>query len=319
MKSLRWIAIALALLPMPSFAQSDYPLKPVRVIGAFSAGGGNDLQARMVAQKLSESFKRQFVVENHSGGGNTAGYGLAAKAPADGYTLLSIPAAFTFAKALRPDLPYDPVTDFAPISLVARSPYLLLTHPTLPVKTVRDLIALAKTKPDALNMGVTNGSSTHLAAVYFARAANIKVTLIPYKGVGQVTIDTISGQVHTCFGSVLVALSHAKAGRLRALAVSSLERSAVLPQLPTISESGVSGYDMSAWNGWMAPAGAPPAIVSKLSVELARAVKSAEIAKILAEEGGEPVGSTPEQFRQLIAAEVPRWSRMVKDAGMRVE
>ncbi len=304
------------------FAQgvTDYPTKPVRVILASAPGTAVDVVGRLVAGKLSENLKRQFVVDNRPGAGGTIGMGLAAKSAPDGYTLLSVAPVFTFGPALRPDLPYDPVKDFVPIALVAKAPYLLVVHPSLPVKSAKELIALAKSKPGALDVGVgSSGSFTHLATAYFAFTAKIKVTIIPYKGSGQVMVDAIAGQIHMFFGSVLIALSHVKSGRLRALAVSSAERSSVLPELPTLSESGVRGYDVTFWNGWVAPAGTPAAIVSKLSAELGKAVKSPDVAKNLAEDGGEPVGSTPEQFEQLIATEVPRWRKVVRDSGMRVE
>ncbi len=314
--------VTIALSPGFSFAQgvADYPAKPVRVIVASSPGGGIDTPARMLAQKLSENLNRQFVVENRPGAGNTIGYGLVAQSAPDGHTLGAVSVSLTYSPALRPDVLYHPVKDFVPISLVTKYPLLLVAHPALPVKSAKELIALARAKPGALDMGVgSSGSTTHLAAAYFASAANIKVTLIPYKGGGQVMVDLIAGQIHMFFGPVLPTLPHVKSGRLRALAVSSAERSSALPELPTISESGLRGYDMTAWHGWVAPAGTPPAIVRKLSAEIANAVKSPDVAKKMAEDGAEPIGSTPDQFRQLIAAEIPRWRKVVKDSGMRVE
>jgi tripartite-type tricarboxylate transporter receptor subunit TctC len=219
---------------------------------------------------------------------------------------------------LRADFP-DPVKGFAPISIVASFPFMLLTHPALPAQSVKDLIALARSKPGALDWGVSSGSFSHLAAAYFVSAANIKVTFIPYKGTGQVLIDALAGRVQAFFGNVLSYLPHVRLGRLRALAISSVERSSALPELPTISESGVPGYDANGWHGWVAPAGTPTAVVSKLSAELARVVRSPDLATTLVRDGGNPVGSTPEQFRQRIAAEVPRWRKVVKDSGMRVE
>ncbi len=317
------LVVATATTAFPtrfSFAQgaANYPTRPVRVIVAVAPGGGTDLLARMLSQKLSETLKRQFVVENRAGGGNAIGYGFVAESAPDGYTLLAATPSLTFGPALRPDFP-DPIKGFAPISLVASFPFMLLMHPSLPVKSVKELIALARAKPGALDWGVSSGSFSHLVAAYFVSAADIKVTFIPYKGTGQVLIDAIAGRVQAFFGNVLSYLPQVKSGRLRALAVSSAERSSALPELPTISESGVRGYDVSGWHGWVAPAGTPTAIVSKLSAEFAKAVRSPDVAKTLVRDGGNPIGSTPDQFRQLIAAEVPRWRKVVKDSRMRVE
>jgi len=312
---------AITLLPSWSLAQdkTDYPIKTVRVIVASGAGGPSDIQARLLAQKLSESLKRQFIIENRPGAGGTIGYGVAAKAAPDGYTLLSVVPTLTYSPALHADLPFDPVRDFAPISLTARAPYVVAVHPALPVKSMKELIALAKSKPGALTMGQTNGSPNHLAAAWFLSMANLKIRLIPYKAFNQVLVDTMAGEIQMLFGSVLNTLPHVKSGRLRALAVSSAQRSAVLPQLPTVAESGVPGYDVTGWYGWVAPAGTPAAIVNLVSRELARAVKLPDVSKTLAADGAEPVGSTPAQFQQLIADEVPRWRKIVKATGMRME
>ena len=298
---------------------ADYPAKPVRVIVPTAPGGGIDIPARFLAQKLSESLQRPFVVENRGGAGGLIGHGLVAKSTPDGYTLLAVAPLFTIAPALHADLPYDSIRDFAPISLVTKGPFLLLVNASLPVRSVKELIALAKSRPGALDIGVSSGGGSHLAAAWFASLANIKVTLVPYKGTGPVTVDTLAGQLHMFFGNVLSNRSHVKSGRLRALAVSSSERSSVLPELPTIAESGVRGYDVTFWHGWIAPAGTPPAIVAKLNAELAKAVRSPDIIKRLADDGAAPVASTPEAFQQLIALEIPRWRSVVKSAGIRLE
>jgi tripartite-type tricarboxylate transporter receptor subunit TctC len=299
--------------------KSDYPAKSVRVIVASGAGGPSDVQARLLAQKLSETLKRQFVIENRPGAGGTIGYGVAAKAPPDGYTLLSVVPTLTYSPALHANLPFDPIRDFAPIALTARAPYIVAVHPALPVRSVRELIALARSRPGVLAMGQTNGSPNHLAAAYFISAANVNIRIIPYKAFGQVLVDAMAGEVQALFGAVVNTRPHVNAGKLRAIAVSSAQRSALLPQLPTVAESGVPGYDVTGWYGWVAPAGTPAGIVNLLSTEIARAVRSPDIAKTLAEDGADPVGSTPAQFQKLIADEVPRWLKIVKAAGMRME
>lgn len=313
---------AAALMPCLASAQdaADYPAKPVRVIVAQATGGGTDIQARLFSAKLSENLRRQFVVENRTGAGNTIGFGFVAKAAPDGYTLLAVTPSFTFSPALYKNLSYDPIKDFAPISILTKAPYLLLAHPSLPVKSVKELIALARARPGQLNAGVGgNGSFTHLAMVWFADLAKAKVAYIPYKGTGPVLVDLMAGNVHMTFGNVLSTLPFIKAGKMRALATSMSTRSAVLPDLPTVAEAGVPGYDLNTWHGWAAPTGTPAGVINKMNEELAKVVKSPQIAGQLAADGGEPFGSTPEQFRQLILSEVARWRKVVADSSITVE
>jgi len=314
-------AFVLMAAPHHARAQSaeDYPARPVRVIVPTAPGAATDLQARLLAQKLSESFKGQFVVENRPGAGYLIGYGIVTKADPDGYTLLASSLALTLVPTLRPDLPNDPSKDLAAVSLVSKAPFLLLVHPSLPAKSAKELIAMARSRPGVFDMGVANGTTTHIVSAYFASAAGIKLTLVPYKGTGQVMVDTISGQIHMLFGNVLAALPNVRSGRLRALAVSTSERTSVLPAIPTLIESGVPGFDVSTWHGWFAPAATPAAVIAKLSGELARAVNSPELKRSLADDGGVPIGSGSEELRKLVAAEVPRWRRVVKESGMRLQ
>jgi tripartite-type tricarboxylate transporter receptor subunit TctC len=292
----------------------------VRVVIGLAPGGGTDLQARLFAQKLSENLGRPFVVENRTGAGGTIAYAQIAKSPPDGYTLLGITSGYTITPAVYGNLPYDPVKDFAPISLVAQAPFLFLTHPSLPVRSVKDLLALARMKPAMLDCGTAgHGSSTHMAFELFRIMAGVKITHIPYKGTGPALIDAMAGQVHMLFGNVLSTLTYVKSGRLRALAVTTAKRSRVLPDLPTVSESGVPGYENSTWFGLLAPAGTPAAVLNKLNAELVKTSRSPDIVERLAPDGGEPVGSTPEQFSRHLALEITRWRKVVKDAGMKVE
>ncbi len=297
---------------------TEYPDKAVRVIVAAAAGGASDLPTRMFTQKLAENLGHQFIVDNRAGGAGTEAYILAAAAPPDGYTLLSASAAFTYGQDIYPHFP-DPIKDFTPIGMSSRAPYLLVTFPGVQANSVKDLIAISQTKPGSLNFGVTNGGFSHVAAAYFAAAAKIKVVIVPYKGSGPITVDLISGQIHATFGNVLSTLPSVKAGKLRVLAVSTAQRYKTLPEYPTIAESGVPGFDISSWFGWLGPAGVPPSIVQKMSAELTKVARSPDISKKMSDDGGESVGSTPEQFRAVIAVEVPRWRKVVKDAGMRVE
>lgn len=298
----------------------SYPARPVRVIVGLAPGGATDIQTRLFAQKLSESLGRPFVVENRTGAGGTVAYAHVAKSPPDGYTLLGVAGGYTITPFVYSKLLYDPVKDFAPISLVVQAPFLLLTHPSLPVKSVRDLLVLARAKPGALDCASAgHGTSTHMAFELFVAMSGVKITHVPYKGTGQSLVDAMSGQVHMLFGNVLSSLPHVKAGRLRALGVTTAKRSVVLPDLATIAESGVPGYENSTWHGWLAPAGTPPVILNRLNAELVRSTRSPDVVERLAPDGGEPVGSTPEQFSRHISEELARWSRLVKETGIRFE
>jgi len=317
---------AASLAPLPVFAQASavgstdgYPSKPVRVILGPAPGGATDLIARMIAQKLSENLRRSFIVENRTGAGGTVADALVAKSAPDGYTLLAVAGAFTITPAIYPRLSYDPIKDFTPISLAAQAPFVLMTHPTLPVKSAKDLIALARAKPGALDAASGGiGSSPHMALELFTALAKVKITHVPYKGTGPALIDLMAGQVHMMFGNVLSSLPHIKNGRMRALAVTSAKRSVVMPDLPTIAESGVPGYETTTWHGWLGPAGMPPQIVRLLNAEMIKAVRAPELTERLATDGAEPVGSTPEQFSRYIATEITRWSKIIKESGVKL-
>jgi tripartite-type tricarboxylate transporter receptor subunit TctC len=320
-KAIAATAIACSFSPAV-FAQSaaDYPSKPVRVLVGQAPGGGNDLQSRLFAQKLSESLGKPFVVENRSGASGMIAYRAVVAAPPDGYTLLGATGGFTAAPAVQPSLHLDPVKDLAPISLVVQAPFLLLVHPSLPVKSVKDLIALAKARPGALSYGSAGvGSSTHMAFALFTTLAKVDIVHVPYKGTGPALVDALAGQVQMLMGNVISSLQYAKSGRLRPLAVSTHTRSAAFPDLPTVAESGVPGYESSTWHAWFAPAGTPAPIIQKLNAELAKAVKAPDVVARLTPEGVQGVSSSPEQLRQFIATDIARWRRVVKQAGIQIE
>lgn len=324
--NLHRIAIALAaaalMSPFAVTAQSTdaYPARAVRILVGLAPGGGTDIQARLFAQKLTENVGRPFVVENRTGAGGTIAYAQAAKAPPDGYTLLAVASGFSISPAIYSKLPYDAQKDLAPISLVVQAPLLLLSHPSLPVKSAKELLSMARRKPGVLDFGSAgHGTSTGMALEMFRTMANVKVTHVPYKGTGQALIETISGQVHAIFGNPLSSYQHVKAGRLRALGVTTAQRSKVFPELPTIAESGVPGYEDATWFGVLAPAGTPAAIISKVNAELLKTLQSRDVLDRLAPDGGEPVGSTPEQFRNHLAREIARWRKVVKDAGIKMQ
>jgi tripartite-type tricarboxylate transporter receptor subunit TctC len=302
-------------------AQPDaFPSRPVRVVVGLAPGGATDIQARLFAQKLTESLGRPFVVENRAGAGGTIAYGIVAKSPADGYTLVAAAGGFSTTPLFYSNLQYDPLKSFAPLSLLVQSPFLLMVHPSLPVKSVKELVALARARPASIDFGSAgHGTSTGLALDLFTHMAGVKITHVPYRGIGPVLVDVLAGQVHGLFGNPLSSLVYVKAGRLRALAVSSAKRAAVLPELPTVAEAGVADYESITWHGWLAPAGTPATVVGRLNGELMKAARATDLAGKLAADGGEPVGSTPAEFAQHIAAELARWRKVVRKTGVPTE
>jgi len=312
------LVAATAFVPVAVYAQA-YPAKPVRVIVSYAPGGATDIVARLVAQKLTESMGRSFVIDNVTGAGGVIGDSQAARAAPDGYTLLGTSSSFSINPAVVAKLPFDPVKSFAPIALVARSPFMLVVHPSLPVKSVKELIALAKAHPDKLNYASAGqGTAVHLTVELFNSMAGVKMTHIPYKGSGPALIDLLSGQVQLTFANVLSSRGHVEAGRLRALAVSSAKRSSVLPHLPTVAEAGVPGYGTGSWYGYLAPAGTPQPVVQRLNAEINKAIQSADLAKRLASDGAEPAGGPPEEFGEFVASEITRWRQVVKERGITV-
>ena len=325
MKARRHAATVIAVSMAPCFALAQgsalpaaaYPAKPVRVVVAQAAGGNADVQARLFATKVADSLGRQFIVDYRPG--RHISWTLVGKAPADGYTLLVVLPDFTYAPALFGNLPVDPAKDFAPISLLTRTPYLLVINPGVAAKSVKELIALANAAPGKLNFGGgIAGSGTHLMTVYLFSSAGIKASYVPYKGVAQAVIDMLAGQIDAGFttGS---AVTHIKSGKLRALGISTAQRSRLLPDIPTIAEQGVAGFDAAAFHGWAAPAGTPPAVLGALSKELIAIAKMPEVAAALGNDNSEPVGTTPAAFGQFISNEIPRWRRLVQDSGIRVD
>jgi len=302
--------ILAALAPAMAMAQSDYPTKPVRVIVGQSTGGGTDIQARLFSAKLTQNLGRTFLVENKTGAGNTVAFTFVIKAPADGYTLLATTPSLTFGPAIQP-VDYDPVKDFTPISAVTRAPYLLVINANVPAKNFQEYTAYVKANPGKINAGVGQGTLTHISMVWLNDAAGLKMAYIPYKGTGPVLNDIVAGRIQVAFGNPLSTLRHVKSGKLTALATSMNRRSAVLPDLPTIAESGVPEYDINTWHGWLGPAGLNPAIATKVADELRKVVNTPEINEQLKSDGGEPMASTPEEYRQLIVTEVSRWKRVL--------
>jgi tripartite-type tricarboxylate transporter receptor subunit TctC len=298
-------------------AVTTYPTKPIRIIVPQSAGGSTDLAARVVTQRLSDALGQAIVVDNRPGAGSLNGTETVAKAPPDGYTLLAVAASFTINPSLHEKLPFDPVRDFAPITRLAALPHILVVHPTLPVKSVKDLIALAKAKPGELNYASSGvATSTHLAAELFKHLTGTDMVQVPFKGGAPGVIGLLSGQVQLYFATISTALPHVKANKIRALAVTTLKRSVVAPEFPTIAEAGVPGYEHASWIGLLAPARTPPAVVSKLYSESVKVINMPEVKTVLLRDGLEPVGDDPVEFSRAVRNEVAKWMKVVKAAGI---
>jgi tripartite-type tricarboxylate transporter receptor subunit TctC len=298
---------------------ADYPARPIRMLAGFSAGGGSDLAARTVAQKLTESLGQSVVVDNRTGATGAIAAEMLAKAQPDGYTLMMLAVAQLSATAFDDKLPFEVVRDFAGVSFVSRNPYVMAVTPNLPARTVREFIDLAKAQPGRLNYGSTGiGGSNHLVTELFNAAAGIKIAHVPYKGPPQALADLAGGQVQLVFASITSGLPLARAGKVRALAVSSLKRSTAAPEVPAIAET-LPGYETIGWYGVVAPKATPAAIVQRLSVEIARGLQAPEVKERLVADGSEGVGSTPAEFDRHMASEVARFRRVIREAGIRRE
>jgi tripartite-type tricarboxylate transporter receptor subunit TctC len=299
----------------------QYPTRAIRMVIAFPPGGGTDIVGRIVAQKLSEALGQQVLPDNRGGASGQIGTEIVAKAPPDGYTVLMAHiAALSILPSLVPKLPYDPVKDFAPVSLSAIAPNLLVVHPSLPVRSVKDLIGLARSRPGQLQFSsVGAGSIQHIAGEMFKLQANVDMLHVPYKGAGQSIIDLVAGQIHMDFGTIPPALPHVKSGRLRAIAVTSEKRFSVLPEIATIAESGLPGFDMSTWWGLVAPGGVPKDVVTRLHAETAKLLRQADVKEKLANVGAEGVGNTPEEFGAFIRSERTKYAKVVKDAQIKLD
>jgi tripartite-type tricarboxylate transporter receptor subunit TctC len=313
-------ALVLVLSPLCALAQSGYPAKPVRFIVPSAAGGGTDIIARAVAQKLSESLGQQFVVDNRPGAGQMIGIELAAKSAPDGHTILMAASTLAINPIMYKKVSYDPVRDFAPITQAASLPNILVVHPSLPVKSVAELVALAKKQPGKLDYASAGiGTSPQMSMELLKSMTGIDLLHIPYKGTAPGVVDLLAGQVKVMAPNLLTALPHIKAGRLRALAVTSAKRSEALPDVPTIAEAGVPGYESVQWYGVLAPAGTAREIVTRLHAEIVRALAQPDVRERLAADGAEPVGSTPEQFAAFIKSEIDKWARVARAAGIHAE
>ena len=317
------LCIGLILGVAVSHAQSEtgYPSKPIRMIVPSAPGSGPDIMARAIGQKLTEALGQAIVIDDKPGAGGIIGSEAAAKAPPDGYTLImSNAGAHTVNPSLYAKLPYDPVKDFAPVTLVALAPNILIVHPTLPVRNVKELIALAKAKPGELTFGSGgNGSTAHLSGEMFKTMAGINIVHIPFKGSPAAVIGVIAGQIALAIPNIPPALPHVRSGKLKALAVTTAKRAAGVPDLPTVAESGLPGYEATAWFGVLAPAATPPQIIARLNAAIVKIAHAREMQDRLTAEGADAVGNTPEQFAQIIKNDIAKWAKVVKASGARAD
>jgi tripartite-type tricarboxylate transporter receptor subunit TctC len=315
-------AVTLLVVACAAGAQArlDYPSRPVRFIVAQTPGGNADFVGRLIAEALAKRLGHQFVVDNRAGASGIIATEITVKAAPDGHTLLLVTTSFGVNPGLYKKLPYDPLNDLAPITQIAYAPQVLVVSPSLKVQSVNDLIALARAKPGELNYGASSiAGATQLAAELFNVTAKVKMTLIPYKGAPAMLVDLIGGRIDLAFATMPSGMPQVRAGKLRAIAVTGLKRSALVPEVPTVAESGLPGYEMVAWQGLLAPKATPVSIIQRLNREIAALVQQPELKKQLAAEGGEPVGNTPDEFARWLKVEIAKWTKVVKEANIRVE
>ena len=316
-------ALAILLLwgtPLENAAAQKYPEKTARIVTPFAPGGGTDIFARLLAQRLSETTGQQFIVENRPGAGSTLGTEHVARSPADGYTLLMTSASFSYSPGLYPKLRYDSIKDFVRVSQVVRVPHVIVVIPSFPAKDLQGLVKIARARPgEVLYASAGAGSAMHLAGALFALVTKTQLTHVPYKGGGATTAAVMGGEATTAFNTLETVLSLIRSGRLRPLAVSTRERAAALPDVPTAIEAGFKDYEAVGWFGLMAPAGTPPTVVEYISGEVAKAMATPAIRERTLEQGATPVGNSPAEFERFVREEVAKWTRIIREAGIKLE
>jgi len=313
------MVLALALAGPPGAGAADYPDRPIRFLVGVVPGGATDFLARVVGQRLSERLNQQVIIDNRVGANQTIAAELTAKAAPDGHTLLMVPSGYAINPSIY-KLRFDPLKDLSAIGMVAMVPNVLVVHPSLPPRTVKDFIAYARARPAELNFGSSGvGSPSHLAGELFQLSVQVKLTHVPYKGQGQAMIDLLGGHLKTAFPSIPASIQHIRTGRMIALGVTPRQRSSALPDVPTIEEAGVRGYEVSGWYGVLGPARMPKALVARLNGELNLMLKDPVMREMLSREGADPLSSSPEEFARTIAADIVKWAKVVKAVGVKVE
>jgi tripartite-type tricarboxylate transporter receptor subunit TctC len=315
------IAALTLSMPTSAMAADAYPAKPIRFVVAFPPGGGTDIIARSIAQKLSERLAQQVLVDNRSGAGGNIGTDIVAKSAPDGYTILMGSAGpLAINASLFAKMPFDPIRDLAPVTLAASTPNVLVVHPSVPARTLKELIALARARPGEINFASSgHGTPAHLAGELFNSMAGVKMIHVPYKGAAPALADLLGGQVQIMFSTMPPALPHVRGGKLLALAVTSLKRSPATPALPTVDEAALSGFEANTWHGVVVPAGTPGSIIARLSRDIIAILHLPDVVERLSAQGAEPVGSTPEEFGAYIKSETVKWAKVVRDSGAKAE
>jgi len=320
LRALGLASLALVLAQGCARAQEAWPVKPIRFILPFPPGGGTDILGRIISERLSGSLGQPVVIENRGGAGGNVGAEIAAKSAPDGYTIVLVAPSLAISPSLYSRLNYDPVKDFAPVSLVATVPNVMITHPSVPARTLAEFIALARTRPGGMNFGSGgNGTSNHLAGELFNIVAGVKLVHVPYKGVNLAMNDVLSGEIHLVVIGVPAAAPHIKAGRLRALALIAPQRSPAIPEVPTAAEAGLADFEVTTWYGVLAPAGTPRTVVARLNTELVKAMHAPELKERLAALATNPTTSSPEEFAAYIKQEIAKWGEVVRKAGLKAE
>jgi len=307
-------------LSAPAQSADSYPVKPVRLVTPFPPGGGTDILARALAPRMSESLGGSVIVENRSGAGGLVGIEAVARAAPDGYTLLLVSGSLTIIPSLFPNVRYDPVKDFTPVTLATRQPYIAVVHPSLPAKNIRELIALARARPGQVTYASAgSGGAGHLGMELLKTMVKVNIVHIPYKGSGPALIDVLGGHVSLMFASAPSAMPHIKTGRLRALAMTGSQQSAAVPGVPTIAESGLPGFETYGWYGVLAPAGTAPPVIARVHGAIIKAMAAPEVMERIVADGSEAVAGTPEQFADYIKRDIPKWAKVIKESGARAD
>jgi len=307
-------------LSAPAQSADSYPVKPVRLVTPFPPGGGTDILARALAPRMSESLGGSVIVENRAGAGGLVGIEAVARAAPDGYTLLLVSGSLTIIPSLFPNVRYDPVKDFTPVTLATRQPYIAVVHPSLPAKNIRELIALARARPGQVTYASAgSGGAGHLGMELLKTMVKVNIVHIPYKGSGPALIDVLGGHVSLMFASAPSAMPHIKTGRLRALAMTGSQQSAAVPGVPTIAESGLPGFETYGWYGVLAPAGTAPPIIARVHGAIIKAMAAPEVMERIVADGSEAVAGTPEQFADYIKRDIPKWAKVIKESGARAD
>jgi tripartite-type tricarboxylate transporter receptor subunit TctC len=315
-----FVVTAAGVLAQDDPGARDYPVKTIRLIVPLSPGGGTDIFARALAQRLSESYKRQIVIDNRPGASSIIGSDIAAKSPPDGHTLLMVSSTHTIVPNLVAHMPFHPINDFEPITLATAQPYVMGVHPSVPAKTARDFVALAKSRPGQLSYSSGgNGTAPHVGTELLKILAGIDLTHVAYKGGGPAMVAVLTGEVAMSFTSIPSTMPLVRAGKIRALAVTSLKRSAAAPQLPTLAESGIRDFEIINWYGLLAPRKTPPAIVGKLHADVARTIRAPDFRELLAKDGTDAVANTPDEFARYLRADLAKWEKVIKSAGLKAD